>query len=332
MADPLCGVLIVSNGFLSCTLTMDLLSSYVRKFTKLKRGNVQGMKAPHKPVLLLAVIDGIEKKNIRSNQIQISPELVANFKDFWSQLVRDSRFSENFSLPFFHLRSDGFWHLQTLPGREISLTSSHSIKSFTHLKEVINYACFDQELYNLLSNEHTRQILKQTLLDAYFPNTHLHASNQLIGEIINQILHEPSAIYKTKALNFDEEEVFVRSGVFKKEIPKIYNHTCAISRMRIITDADIQMIDACHIVPFSQSHDDTITNGISLCPNLHRAFDRGLISLDGEYRVLVKPFKEQENFYSIKQFEARQILLPNSNHYFPAQENLAAHRLRHNFY
>ena len=101
--------------------------------------------------------------------------------------------------------------------------------------------------------------------------------------------------------------------------------------MRIITDADIQMIDACHIVPFSESHDDTITNGISLCPNLHRAFDRGLISLDTEYRVLVKSFTEQENFYSIKQFDGRQILLPNNKQYFPSQENIAAHRLRHNF-
>jgi putative restriction endonuclease len=244
--------------------------------------------------------------------------------------VKDSRFSENFSLPFFHLQSDTFWHLQTLPGREIVLNSSHSIKSFAHLKEVIEFAYFDQELYYLLANEHTRQILKQALLENYFPNTHLKP-NRLIGEIINQILHEPAAIYKSKAEGFDEEEIFVRSGIFKKEIPKIYNYSCAISGMRIIADRDIQMIDACHIVPFSESHDDTITNGISLCPNLHRAFDRGLISLDTEYRVLVKPFTEQENFYSIKQFEGKQMLFPNNINYFPAQENLSSHRLRHNF-
>jgi putative restriction endonuclease len=185
-------------------------------------------------------------------------------------------------------------------------------------------------LYQLLANEHTRQILKQTLLKTYFPKTRLQP-NKLIGEIINQILHEPAAIYKTKAAGFDEEEVFVRNGIFKKEIPKIYNYTCAVSGMRIITDSDVQMIDACHIVPFSESHDDTITNGISLCPNLHRAFDRGLISLDTEYRVLVKPFTEQENFYSIKQFEGKQINFPTYKDHFPAQENLAAHRIRHSF-
>jgi putative restriction endonuclease len=310
---------------------MDLLSHYVKKFSKLKRGSVDGVKAPHKPILLLAVIEGLTKGEISCNEIKISASLVATFKDYWSQLVKDNRFSENFSLPFFHLQSEGFWHLQTLPGRELLLTASHSIKSFAHLKEVIHFAYLDKELHSLLTNVHTRQILKQTLLETYFPNVHLQP-NTLINEIINQILHEPAAIYKTKAEGFDEEEIFVRSGIFKKEIPKIYNYSCAVSGMRIITDGDIQMIDACHIVPFSVSHDDTITNGISLCPNLHRAFDRGLISLDPEYRVLVKPFAEQENLYSIKQFAGKPILFPGSRQYFPAQENLAAHRLRHNFY
>jgi len=194
----------------------------------------------------------------------------------------------------------------------------------------VNFACFDEDLFALLANQQSREALQQTLLTSYFSQTRLDSHNHLIGEIINQILHEPSSIYRTKALSFDEEEIFIRSGVFKKEIPKIYNYTCSISGMRIIANAEIQMIDACHIVPFAESHDDTITNGISLCPNLHRAFDRGLISLDREYRVMAKPFAE-ESSYSIKQFEGKQILLPNKKEYYPSQENLAAHRLRYGF-
>lgn len=314
---------------LSCS-AVDTLSRYIRKFTGLRRGSVKGVKAPHKPIMLLAVLDVIEKKEICFNQIPISPGLVASFKDFWSQLVKDSRFSENFSLPFYHLLSDGFWHLQTLPGREVALTTSHSIRSFAYLKEVVAYAFLDQELFDLLMNPETRNILKRVLLDAYFPHSHLQ-SNLLIDKIINQILNDSPAVYRTKALGFDEEEVFVRNGIFKREIPRIYNYTCAISGMRIIADAGIQMIDACHIIPFSESHDDTITNGISLCPNLHRAFDRGLISLDPDYRVLVKPFDEQGNAYSIKQFEGKPFLLPRNKEHFPAQENLAVHRARHHF-
>ncbi|RZK10799.1 MAG: HNH endonuclease [Flavobacterium sp.] len=310
---------------------MNALTKYVQKFSRLRVARLKGALAPHKPILLLSVFEGIDKGNIRENKIYITPELVATFKDFWHQLVVNSNFTSHFSLPFYHLKSDGFWHLQTLAGREIALTSSNSIKSFSHLKQVVDFAFFDEDLYALLLNQHTRQVLKQALLSKYFPNIDLNSPNHLIGEIINQILHEPSAVYRTKAMNFDDEEVFVRSGVFKKEIPRIYNYTCSISGMRIITDSEIQMIDACHIVPFSESHDDTITNGISLCPNLHRAFDRGLISLDSDYKVLIKPFSEQENFYSIKQFEGKQILLPNRKVYYPSQENLDAHRIKHRF-
>jgi putative restriction endonuclease len=310
---------------------MQALSKYIKKLTKLKRGFVGGKPAPHKPILLLAVLDGFEKHQIKRNQIYITAELVATFKDYWHQLVSESRFTANFSLPFFHLKSDGFWHLQTIIGREIVLTSSHSIKSFSHLKEVVDYAFFDEELYLLLQNVETRQVVKQALMGTYFKSHYLQP-NKLIGEIIYQILNEPSAVYRSKAERFDEEEVFVRSGIFKKEIPKIYNFTCAISEMRIITAAEVQMIDACHIVPFSESHDDTIANGISLCPNLHRAFDRGLISINDDYRVLVKPFAENTNMYSIKQFEGKKIVLPGDMHYHPSLDNLAAHRKKHGFY
>jgi putative restriction endonuclease len=310
---------------------MNALTKYVQKFGRLRVARLKGAQAPHKPILLLSIIEGINKGEFRENRIYITPELVATFKDYWHQLVVYSNFTSNFSLPFYHLKSDGFWHLQTLVNREIALTSSNSIKSFSHLKQVVDFAFFDEDLYALLSNQHTRQVLKQTLLNTYFSNIDLESPNHLIGEIINQILHEPSEVYRTNAMNFDDEEVFVRSGVFKKEIPKIYNYSCAISGMRIIADRDVQMIDACHIVPFSESHDDTITNGIALCPNLHRAFDRCLISLDMDYRVLVKPFTEQENLYSIKQFEGKQMLFPNNINYFPAQANLFSHRLRHNF-
>lgn len=170
-------------------------------------------------------------------------------------------------------------------------------------------------------------------MSAYFPGAqNLSASNELITTIIHQILHEAPAAYKTKAASFDEEEIFIRSGVFKKEIPKIYNYTCCISGMRIIADKEVQMIDACHIVPFSQSGDDTIGNGLSLCPNLHRAFDRGLIAISDDYRVLVKPFYEADkNVYSIKQFEGKKILLPKEVQYHPLPANLEKHRKRLGF-
>jgi len=97
--------------------------------------------------------------------------------------------------------------------------------------------------------------------------------------------------------------------------------------MRIDATIAITMVDACHIVPFSISYDDTVTNGIALCPNLHRAFDRGLIAIDEDYRVVVsKSFKEVETSYSIGAFEGKKIQLPRMKSYYPLGENFGWHR------
>ena len=106
----------------------------------------------------------------------------------------------------------------------------------------------------------------------------------------------------------------------------INNNTCCISGMKIDATINVSMIDACHIVPFSISYDDTVTNGIALCPNLHRAFDRGLLGIDENYRVVVSnTFREDETSYSIRAFEGKAIRLPTIESYFPTANNFLWH-------
>lgn len=154
------------------------------------------------------------------------------------------------------------------------------------------------------------------------------------------ILYDNSEEYKRKISelknlvdeNTFQEEVFMRKGLFKREVPKIYNNTFAISGLWIDALTNISMIDACHIVPFSEGYDDTLTNGIALCPNLHRAFDRGLISISDNYQVLInKNFIESRSIYNISQFEGKQIRLPNQTKFYPDINNIKKHRERFGF-
>jgi putative restriction endonuclease len=60
---------------------------------------------------------------------------------------------------------------------------------------------------------------------------------------------------------------------------------------------------------------------------LHRAFDRGLIGIDENYRVIVSDkFIENESGFNIGLFKKKEILLPNLANHFPSQENLNRHR------
>lgn len=304
-----------------------LLSKWMARFGRLKRGNTPGTgeRAPHKPVMLLAVLDELDAGSIPENRIFITPELVASFKDNWSRYVTSLHFRPDFTKPFFHLKGEGWWRLHMLPGREALLTASGSPKSFISLKESVKYASLDDELYALLHQASTRKMLRAALLAAYFGGAHVLGTGY-IHEVENQLLHEAPVVYRQQAPDFDEEDQVARKGVFKRLIPRIYNYTCCISGMRIVAAAGVQMVDACHIVPWADTQDDTISNGLSLCPNLHRAFDRGLIRIDDDYRVVVSAaVMEAESGYGIKGFGGKRIALPEEREYWPGLENLEKH-------
>ena len=308
----------------------DQLLKYIKKFTHLRVDRSKGQPAPHKPLLLLSIIQEIEIGNIRQNRIYITAELVARFKSNFFQLIKVENFTTNFSLPFYHLKSEGFWRFRYQIGKQLQLTSSLSIKSLKQLQEVIDFAYFDEDLFLLLTQNESRSVLKDYIIETYF-NGRINKEtlvNSYFEEIEELLLNEPAASYKREIITLDEDEIFIRKGAFKKIVPQIYNHSCCISGMRIISSLEIQMVDACHIVPFAESHDDTITNGISLCPNLHRAFDRGLIAIGNDFKLKISnKFSEGGVDYSIAQYANKKLMLPLDMKYYPAINNLEWHRL-----
>lgn len=314
----------------------DPLPKYITQFTKLRIDKAHET-APHKPVLLISVLQAFQNKVITTSRIYITPELVALFKTNWSLLVT-SRHDCRFALPFFHMKSEGFWKLIPKPGFKNILLLTSAMRSFTNLNSAIDYAEIDEDLTVLLKDKTSNNILNRFLIDTYFLDYtgDLTASTtgqqRLFNELEGKILNESPETYKKEIAHLlkekDDEELFIRGSLFKREIPKIYNNSCCISGMRIDASVDVSMIDACHIIPFSESYNDTITNGIALCPNLHRAFDRGLISIDSNYRVAVSDsFKEDRSNYSIRFYAGKQIQLPKLDTHFPLKENLQWHFL-----
>ena len=92
----------------------DVLETYVEKMKRLKIDRAHGA-APHKPALLLSLIALIESGQICENRITVTPELAETFAKYW---LRVTKRPPNIGLPFFHLRSDGFWHHHANPGYE----------------------------------------------------------------------------------------------------------------------------------------------------------------------------------------------------------------------
>ena len=108
----------------------------------------------------------------------------------------------------------------------------------------------------------------------------------------------------------------------------LYDYTCAVCRLRIVTMDGESATDAAHIIPFRTSHNDDVRNGISLCKLHHWAFDKGLISLSQTYQVLVSPFMSDQRptEWRLTELRDKSILLPEHNQLYPAQDALEWHR------
>ena len=145
------------------------MKSILQHLLTLNQGVTKYGKAPHKPIVLLAVIESFENEEIVENWIEVNDSLVQHFLDIWNLLVKTPHVP-TFALPFFHLKNEKgqFWKLITYPGREIPTTKSKSIKSYRALTEAVCAATLSDELYIALSDPIQREALKAAILDRYF--------------------------------------------------------------------------------------------------------------------------------------------------------------------
>lgn len=309
------------------------LQFYLDRFSRLKQGVTKYGPAPHKPILLLTLIELIEKGFVVDNRFEVNVDLVGLFQENWRLLVSTAH-QPDFTQPFYHLQSDKvdgqpFWTLYPQPGFQINAP----IKSVQTLSQTVTYGALSAELFLLLAQAQNRLIARDTILAVYFKEQkaayyqHKQLNDGFYKDVQALILNEPEVKYKHLSLVI-EEDVFVRSGLFKRYIPQLYKDTCAMTGMRMRSTFKYNFIDACHIVPFAVQPDDKVNNGIALCPNLHRAFDRGLVSVDSDYRVLVSAHinEDKAHPYSLKNLEGRPIVLPDESRHRPSQENLEWHR------
>ena len=110
------------------------LLKYLLAFKKLHLDRSHGV-APHKPVLLLSVLQAFSNKIYTDSKIYITPELVALFKTNWNLLVT-TKHDCKISYPFYYLKSAKFWKLIPKTGFENINQMGSIMKSFSNLNAV----------------------------------------------------------------------------------------------------------------------------------------------------------------------------------------------------
>jgi len=309
------------------------LTYYAKKFANLRVDRARGT-APHKPILLLTVLDLFEKGYFARNEIYLSPELTANFLKFWHQFVASDHHS-NIALPFFHLTGDKFWHLMPNPGFEAAIQARVKIRTLPALRSAVKYAYLDGELFELLRDPQSRVELTTILIQAWFPEQGSEIAESFKYdefEAVQQSLFDSGgATYNVEELR-DEDQIFVRNAAIRRNVVKLYDQRCAFCKVRVVSWDGLNIVDGAHIQPFSEFHSDLFVNGLALCKNHHWAFDRGWFGVDDDYRIVIpqERFMEEPAVGSREMvtFEGEAIGLPREREFRPSLEGLKWHRER----
>jgi putative restriction endonuclease len=118
----------------------------------------------------------------------------------------------------------------------------------------------------------------------------------------------------------------IRDATFRGEVCDAYDSRCAVTRLRMINGGGRAEVQAAHIRPVAEDGPDVVQNGIALCGTAHWLFDRHLISITDDYRLLVSHNKIPAEFRGLFDNQLDRIHLPDDPALWPRPSYLAHHR------
>lgn len=318
------------------------LATYIKQFAGLKRAPgptwtaATKHKAPHKPILLLAVLDMVGRRVITSPFIAVTGELVELnelFNLYWRRIVPLGQTS-SIAFPFSRLDREPFWKLVPLPGKTITPAIINNTSSVTYLRRYALGAKLAEGLFQVMQNGDGREALREALLQACFSS---EAQVQLREQsIINREAFDYSRILEEKAHLPMVKEIVEASNYrpaardqgFRRIVVTTYEHRCALCGIRIVTPDGHTVVDAAHIVPWSTSQNDDVRNGMALCKLCHWAFDEGLMGVSENYDVITsRKISANPNVPGfLLTLSGRAIIPPTDRGLWPAQQYLSEHR------
>ncbi|BCS54162.1 HNH endonuclease [Geobacter sp. SVR] len=321
---------------------INIYQDFTKYFSSLSRApgavwtDATKRRAPHKPLLLLAVLDLVHRGVITTPFISVTADLVELnelFNLYWRRVVPLGQTS-SIAFPFSRLSRGPFWELVPQPGKAVTDAVINNTSSVSYLRKYALGAKLNEGLFQVMQSGEGREALREALLLSCF-------SSEAAAQLREQSLINREAFYYSRVL---EEQAHlplvreiveagtyradVRDQAFRKVVTKAYDHRCALCGIRIVTPDGHTVVEAAHIVPWSKSQNDDIRNGMALCCTCHWGFDEGMLGVSDNYTVITSRYIGIDpNFPGLlTMLSGRGIIPPIDRDLWPAQEYLSEHR------
>ncbi|WP_332116688.1 HNH endonuclease [Azorhizobium caulinodans] len=118
----------------------------------------------------------------------------------------------------------------------------------------------------------------------------------------------------------------IRDASFRRQVCDAYDDRCAVTGLRIINGGGRAEVQAAHIWSVALGGPDVVQNGLALSGTAHWLFDRHLISLTDDYRLLVSHNKIPAELRDLFAKQMDRIHLPKDEKLWPHPAYVARHR------
>lgn len=150
------------------------IDKYIVYFSSLHVRTQGDMPAPHKAILLISIIDLIEKGRITTHMIDYAPRIKETFMSNWERYIGKSiTFRPNVDYPYWHMRSEPFWKQifkqEYIKNGEV-LDECKNSKPKDGNTLYLKRCELDKELFELLQDSTNRARLRVTLIKHYCCN------------------------------------------------------------------------------------------------------------------------------------------------------------------
>ena len=146
----------------------------------------------------------------------------------------------------------------------------------------------------------------------------------LASEVTSPGFSEPPAPFERPIVEMMVSRPF-RERSFMHNVRAAYSNRCAITGLRLINGGGRPEVQAAHIQPVASKGPDSIRNGLALSGTVHWMFDRGLISIGDDYKILVAENHVPED--AVRLLNKNGVIhLPKDQTLYPNAHYLKFHR------
>ena len=276
------------------------------KVNMLNVGQSADRRAPHKPLLLLLAMAGVQKQLPRlRHYVEIEVELRRALSIFGRPSKHQSP-----QYPFWRLQNDKLWQVESdspMSHRTSNTDPPRSQLISKNARGGLLQAYYDE----LFGNQELQSSLIHHLLDAHFPAS----------------VHEDIISFFNLDVGKGTQDNGCSESEFRRAVLHAYNSQCAVSGYSANQEGFPLGVEAAFIKWPQSGGNGEISNGIALNTLHRKLFDLGLFTITSSFRVKMtkRPGGTQGFQELVSRFDGCQIYLPAERNLRPSPEALAWH-------